>query len=453
MKSLSVSLPLAAMSLVISAAFGQQPTDKPAGEKATPPTNPSGPAPPAAKDDGAFLRIEREANESLHLQVAVRTYEMKEGAGPRVLLVGVAHIGQKQLYRKLQTILDQNDVVLFESVKPEGTGGAGGATDSERIESTKAAMRFIAGLAELFRTRQGRIATDMDEIAAFAGSVDPRLKSALAAATVDGWGGAIRYSAGDEKYDVISLGADGKSGGENSAADINSSDLGPIAPLKRDSDDGLQSELARTLGLEFQLDAINYDHSNWRCSDMSMDQLQRAFEAKGLDFAPIGGTLAGSSLPGKMASFLLRMVRAADAFFEGVIADACKVMLIEMLGDESVMRQALQQFGEDFTNVIVNQRNQVVIEDLKTIIKGEPAVKSVAIFYGAAHMRDMADRLIELGYAPSGEPQWIEAISVTVGDSKLAAKDIRQMRMMLRQTLRQQFPPQRQPHGNPKSAP
>ena len=42
---------------------------------------------------------------------------------PDVWLVGAAHIGQKDYYSQIQSLLNQQDVVLFEGVMPKGTNG------------------------------------------------------------------------------------------------------------------------------------------------------------------------------------------------------------------------------------------------------------------------------------------------------------------------------------------
>jgi hypothetical protein len=119
-----------------------------------------------------------------------------------------------------------------------------------------------------------------------------------------------------------------------------------------------------------------------------------------------------------------------------------KVMMIELLSDPNVSGEGLKQFGEGFTEVIVDLRNQTVIDDLQELIKNEPATPTVAIFYGAAHMKDMAKRLKDqLGYEPTGQVDWLTAINVDVAHSALAPADVRQMRMMIRQMIRQQFRP------------
>ncbi|MCA9295898.1 MAG: hypothetical protein KC983_05260, partial [Phycisphaerales bacterium] len=126
---------------------------------------------------------------------------------------------------------------------------------------------------------------------------------------------------------------------------------------------------------------------------------------------------------------------------DGAITDTFKVVLIEMLGDESLIDASMGQLGEGFGEVIINERNQVVIDDLKALIANEPEIRSVAIFYGAGHMQDMEQRLIEqLSYEPS-EANWLRAIDVNLNESAVSPREIRQLRVMMRRALKQATAP------------
>ncbi|MHC4612288.1 MAG: hypothetical protein ACYTAU_01750 [Planctomycetota bacterium] len=95
------------------------------------------------------------------------------------------------------------------------------------------------------------------------------------------------------------------------------------------------------------------------------------------------------------------------------------------------------QFGEGFADVIIGERNQVVVDDVKAILAGEPEVESIAIFYGAAHMPDLARRLDEqLGYRPA-DAEWFTAFEVNLAASALSPQQLRSLRRMIRMQLRQ----------------
>jgi len=392
-----------------------------------------------AVQSGPYMRSVEDPGRTVALEVASRTFVPADGEGPMVVLVSVAHIAEHELYGQLQAVLDGHDVVLYESVMPAGARGAGGATDGQRATSTLAVMKFTAGALYHFREREQQYPADLSELAAFAGQRDPRLAQWLASAETDGWGRRIAYEVGEggRVFVLTSLGADRAVGGTGADADIQvTSETAVDAQFQDDGQDNIQAELAKALGLAFQLDGIDYDRPHFRCSDMSMDQLQRAMQAEGLDMAPLEGSLGGSSLPGKIAVFFLRLMRTVDIFFDGVIADGMKVMLIELFSDNAFMEQSFRQFGDGFERVLIDQRNQIVIDDLGVILERERDVRSVAIFYGAAHMPDMAERLADqLGYRPDAE-QWFTAFEVDLDDSAMTPAQLQSLRRMIRQQLR-----------------
>ncbi len=394
------------------------------------------------KEAPKFLRIEEERGKWVALDIASREFQLDEGL--RVALVGVAHIGDRSFYRSVERLLSEYDLVLYESVMPSGARGAGGDTDAERIASTKSAMGFVGGLIEGHFVTKGRYPDHLEELEAYASKMDPRLGAWLAKATLDGWGRPLFYGvdAESDDYTLLSYGGDGREGGEDDAADINLADLDPPMPLDLGGDDNnIQVQLAEALSLDFQLAAIDYSHPNWQCSDMAMDQVDRALADRGVDFEVVGGALAGTSMTAKIAKVFLGFIKVADSFLDGAIADTFKVILIEMLGDETMMRAGMDQFGEGFEEVIVDMRNQVVIDDLATVVRERPEVKSVAILYGAAHMDDMVERLEDQLGATEVDEVWLRAIEVDIEASVVSARELAQMRMMMRQMMQSQQRP------------
>lgn len=259
-----------------------------------------------------------------------------------------------------------------------------------------------------------------------------------ALASIDAWGTAVLYARDtDGGYSIRSLGADGKEGGEGANADLIVTGKDGVAALASSKDDGLQAQLAKALNLDFQLEAMDYGRPHYRCSDMTMDQMNRAMKERGVDFMEFGGTLAGTSLPARMVNLLLQAIRLFDAMADGMMSDMVKVVMIEVLGNESITEGALnQQFGRGFGEVIVGERNQVVMDDLAELLKNEPDVRSVAIFYGAAHMKDFEERLAkQLGYAPT-TVEWISAIEVDLANSAVDPAQLASIRRMMKSQLR-----------------
>ena len=421
-------VPLAALLLPVSAVCGQpapsQPQDLPGQSQA------------------AYLRVIEEPGESIALEIAAQRFVPADGSGPQIGLVGVSHIGERELYDQIQSLLGEYDVVLYESVMPPGAAGAGGDDDEHRRASTIQAMQFVTAALAMHHDQLGKYPQDQTQLLAFAAGRDPRLEDWLTNASVDAWDRPLAYASADDQqsYTLASLGADGKVGGEGADADLEMShetadDTASLLP----PEDNIQAQLASALGLQFQLDAIDYGRPGWRCSDMTVVQLEQALADKGVDFGPISGALAGTSWPAKFVGFILKLVQTMDVWMEGAISDTLKVILIELLSDETILEQGLQQFGVGFEEVIVGQRNQIVIDQLRTIRELEPEVESVAVLYGAAHMRDMADRLTsQLGYQATGET-WVTAIKVDLKHSAVPPGQLEFLRRTFKQQLQRQW--------------
>jgi hypothetical protein len=401
-------------------------------------------APASQPEEPKFLRVKDENAGAVSLEVAVVTFERPDAAAPRVSLVGVAHIGDASLYDRLQKVLDAHDLVLYESVMPPGAMGPSGETDEERAASTLAAMRFVAAVGTAYQKSKGRYPARADELTEFAAETDSRLRTWVANALTDAWGRPITITASSRftaeaavtTFEIESLGADGVLGGDgvNDDLTVDASDASQFAGINEG--DSLQEDLAAALGLEFQLSAVDYDRPNWRCADMTADQLEREFHKRGADFSLLQGTLAGSSFSAKIVKGLLTLVRLADAMFEGAITDGFKVAMIEMLGNESMVELSLEQLGPGVAEVLIDERNQVVMEAFDQAVREEPQIKSIAIFYGAGHLPDFAKRLEALGYKAT-QTQWIPAITVDVASSKLTRRDMLQLRKMIRDAVRQ----------------
>jgi hypothetical protein len=381
------------------------------------------------------LKVAEGNGDAITLQIA--TWRFQRDGAPDVELIGVAHIADRSFYQQVQTVLDASDVVLYESVMPAGAGGAGGQTDQERAASTDRALRFLASLVEAYRVHHDTYPPTLEALGAFIAELDWRLAQASNTAGTDGWGAIVRYEVGQDgtSFKLISGGADRADDGDDIL--VTSDHAVPAAPLGGESIQ-IQAELASALDLEFQLDAIDYTGTTFRVSDMAIDELEAAMRERDLDFAMLADTLSGTSLTGQVAAVMLRLIRVLDAMVDGAIADTCKVLLIELIGDPTVLEQSLDQFGEGFSEVLIGMRNQVPIDDLASIIEQEPQVETVAILYGAAHLPDLAERLIDqLGYQLV-EERWLGAIKVDLATSKIDKRTMMQMRMMVRQMMRAQ---------------
>jgi len=202
----------------------------------------------------------------------------------------------------------------------------------------------------------------------------------------------------------------------------------------------LQADIARSLGLAFQINAINYDRPHFRNSDLTLAQLADAFSKTERDQQPGRGgfnveqlvdLMEGEGLMGALARLATTVIAASPR-----LQAAAKVTMIEVfsslppdLKDSPAVPTGLQPL----LTVLIDERNKVVVHDLQKAMRSKPRPDSVALFYGAGHMADLEKRVREsLRYRP-GDACWFTAFRVDVKRSGLTAMELEIVRRLVRQ--------------------
>ena len=65
---------------------------------------------------GSYMRFVEKGTDDFSLELAVRTFTPKGKNFPKVTLISAIHIGSEKYYNKLQQILDEQKLVLYEGV-------------------------------------------------------------------------------------------------------------------------------------------------------------------------------------------------------------------------------------------------------------------------------------------------------------------------------------------------
>jgi hypothetical protein len=206
----------------------------------------------------------------------------------------------------------------------------------------------------------------------------------------------------------------------------------------------LQSSMAAALGLVFQLDAIDYDRPNFHNCDLSIEQLRRLLaeqpvasgqESGGQDFDKLLQTMEGDSFFDLLVQLGLRVLGANPKF-----QAMGRLALIDMLG--AIQGDPLQLRGlppdmQQLMRVLVQNRNQKVIADLKTELRRLGPGGSIAVFYGTGHMPDMERRLRQaLNYKPAHEI-WLTAFSVNLARSGVSPAERQWLRSFVERAMDQ----------------
>lgn len=216
------------------------------------------------------------------------------------------------------------------------------------------------------------------------------------------------------------------------------------APGTRADDPGIQTTLAKALGLKFQLDSIDYRRRSFVNSDLHVPELQQEVKRRGVDPAQPAGEETFDQLvealqgTGAMGGALSQMVGILGSTPQ--MQEMTKTMLIEVLGQAGELMGLAKNLSPDMRDlfdVILTQRNAVVMRDLRMHLGQLQPTDSIAVFYGAAHMDEIAQRLRdELNYTPV-KTEWDTAFSA---DSSQSGINPAQVRLMI-EMMRSQMPP------------
>ena len=166
------------------------------------------------------------------------------------------------------------------------------------------------------------------------------------------------------------------------------------------------------LGLEFQLDEINYHAKNFVHADLDAETFSRMQEERGESiFLLMLQSMMDEMLDPKPGAGSSRLANMTLPELLGILAAPdrprqLKLLIAPEFGDIDGKLASLE--GPD-GSVLVTERNKAAINVVKeSLAKGK---KKLAVFYGAAHMKDMSKRLGELGFEPVAV-RWVTAWDV-----------------------------------------
>lgn len=166
----------------------------------------------------------------------------------------------------------------------------------------------------------------------------------------------------------------------------------------------LQVKLAEILALSYQLTSIDYSAKNFRHADLTLEEFEEA-------------RLKKKQGPAELLEELLSVEGETGPPEYRKIADL-PLLKILTLGPDTRQRAILKTglaayFAEskDISNevegeVLIKLRDERAVEVLKARLAKKES--KIAIFYGAAHMPDLARRVKELGFVPISK-SWILA--------------------------------------------
>ena len=169
----------------------------------------------------------------------------------------------------------------------------------------------------------------------------------------------------------------------------------------------LQDGMKSMLGLEHQLDCIDYTKKNFIHADMSPDEFNKSMADRGESFMKMFLKMMGQGMAqqqkgdGGGDAALLMALFSRDRNLK------LKIAMAEQL--ENAESQ-LDVLGGPEGSTIISERNKKALEVLtKELAAGK---KKIGIFYGAGHFADMQDRLLKDFELKRSSEKWLIAWSL-----------------------------------------
>jgi hypothetical protein len=182
-------------------------------------------------------------------------------------------------------------------------------------------------------------------------------------------------------------------------------DKGVYSPIS-----AVQVGMKDALALSFQLDEVDYSAKNFVHADMSPKEFMQDMKKRNDGFLSMAARMLGSSLAAQGVS----QANGSDAKMLAALASKNRGVALKRVMAEQFSTMDVQMSGfadSDGKSTLLTERNGKAMEVLaKELAKGK---KNIGIFYGAAHLDDMHERLIRDFAATPGEVSWLDAWSLT----------------------------------------
>jgi hypothetical protein len=157
-----------------------------------------------------------------------------------------------------------------------------------------------------------------------------------------------------------------------------------------------QRFLTNTLKLQFQLDANNYKRPNFVHADLDYETFEQLQSERGESMMSLMMNSALYSM-GKGDAQQIGLPDLLGALGSPNRDRQLRLLLARQFKDIDDQIAAMQ--GKDGT-VLLTERNKAAMKALnQTMMKGK---KTIGIFYGGAHLRDMEQRLYKIGFTKIG---------------------------------------------------
>ncbi len=168
----------------------------------------------------------------------------------------------------------------------------------------------------------------------------------------------------------------------------------------------IQVGMKDMLGLQFQLDEINYRARNFVHADMSPGEFSQDMNKRGDGFVAMFSRMMGAGIAAQSAQAGKGQdIAVLSAMLSKIAHSRCVALWPNNLKNMEVQLAGLSD--KSGRSTLLTERNAKAFEVLKEQLK--EGKKKIGIFYGAGHLIDMDKRLVEDFKARRGDVVWLNA--------------------------------------------
>ena len=167
----------------------------------------------------------------------------------------------------------------------------------------------------------------------------------------------------------------------------------------------LQRTMKNVLKLEFQLDIIDYKAVNFVHADLTPEAFSKMQKERGESIF----TLILNAMNAQAATGIETKIGLGQLFRVFTSRDSASELKLLVAQQFEEMEQLMDASEGEKGTVLITGRNEQVIKVLKEQLKKD--VRKLAIFYGAGHLLDLEERLLDLGFKKTGQ-EWLTAWNI-----------------------------------------
>jgi hypothetical protein len=168
---------------------------------------------------------------------------------------------------------------------------------------------------------------------------------------------------------------------------------------------GLQKGMKGALELSFQLDEVDYNPKNFVHADMSPTEFGEDMKKRNDGFLGMFARMMGAGFATQ--STKKGQEQQAEMLAAMLSKDPMKMRRAMAEQFETMEGQMAGLADKDGKSTLLTERNRKAFQVLESELKA--GKKKIAIFYGAAHLPDMHERLMRDFQAKPTENNWIDA--------------------------------------------